>query len=121
MRRRCNDPNQKDYKRYGARGIYIDPRWDSFAVFLADMGEPPSNQHSLDRIDNAGPYSPENCQWATASTQAHNRRNTKLTQAQVDQIRYEYAATTTTQSALAQRFNLSQSHICRILRGEHWQ
>lgn len=75
MRKRCLDPRQKSYKDYGGRGISIDPDWESFAQFFADMGEKPAG-FSLERLNNNGPYAPGNCVWATKLQQARNTRTT---------------------------------------------
>jgi len=73
MRSRCANPNADQWPYYGGRGIKVDPRWDSFENFLADMGERPDGL-SIDRIDNEGDYEPDNCKWSTQNEQMANRR-----------------------------------------------
>jgi hypothetical protein len=86
MRSRCRNPNVKQFKDWGGRGISFDLRWESFEAFLADMGEPASGL-SLDRLDNALGYSKSNCAWRTRAEQNLNKRNC---------VRYEFNGQTKT-------------------------
>lgn len=76
MRRRCEDPTDKDYPRYGGRGISICPEWSrSFQAFRDAMGARPEGT-TLDRIDASKGYEPGNARWALPGVQGRNRRGT---------------------------------------------
>lgn len=95
MIKRCTNPNDNLYHRYGGRGITVCERWASaggFERFMEDMGPCPPGM-TIDRIDNNGPYSPENCRWADRKTQNRNTgRNRTLTINGVSKCLEEWAA-----------------------------
>jgi hypothetical protein len=78
MIRRCSDPSRLDYCYYGKRGIKVDERWKCFDTFVADVGDRPSANHTLDRIDTNGNYTKSNCRWLHKSEQNSNKRNNRL-------------------------------------------
>lgn len=75
---RCCNPNYHSFDRYGGRGITLSDEWKDFATFVRDMGECPSTDMSIDRIDNDRGYERGNCRWATRSQQQRNRRTNRV-------------------------------------------
>lgn len=75
---RCFDTNLPNYHRYGGRGITVCEKWQTFEGFFEDMGERPSDLHSIEREDNDGPYQKSNCCWGTDKQQARNRRSNRI-------------------------------------------
>jgi len=76
MKERCLNPNDAGYKYWGGRGIKVCDSWLKFENFFADMGEKPKDM-TLERKNNDGNYSPDNCKWATYQEQNNNNRTIK--------------------------------------------
>lgn len=92
MRSRCYNRSNPSFRHYGARGITVCQQWlDNYDQFVADMGQAPEGR-SLDRVNNALGYSPENCRWATMKEQLNNqRRNRRLTLGAVTKTASEWS------------------------------
>lgn len=92
MLERINNPNHHAYQQYGGAGLTVFEGWKRYECFLRDMGERPSLLHSIDRIDGAKGYSPENCRWATKKQQSRNMRtNQKMIVDGVERLVVEVA------------------------------
>ena len=118
MRYRCQNPNNKSYERYGARGITVCERWAKFENFYADMGPRPSGR-SLERKKNNDGYSPENCVWGTPSDQQRNKRTSKLTIDLAEEVlgRIEHGEA---RVSVARRMKLSCSYVSELWSGKYW-
>lgn len=75
MIQRCTNPKNRNWHKYGGRGIAVCEAWrHSYQSFIDDMGRRPTDKHSIERVNNGNGYSPENCCWATIDAQANNTR-----------------------------------------------
>jgi hypothetical protein len=113
MKSRCTNPRNKKFKDYGGRGIMVCDKWlNDFSQFIADMGNKPSPNSSIDRIDVNGNYEPSNCRWATSLVQARNKRSHRLVDFNGQKIPLSQACELT-------GINY-RSALCRINAGKHW-
>lgn len=78
MKSRCLNPKSRRFSYYGGRGITVCERWLDFQNFIDDMGNKPTPEHSIERIDVNGNYEPSNCKWVTFTEQQNNKRNTTM-------------------------------------------
>lgn len=112
MKHRCENQNDQSYADYGGRGIAVCEEWRaSFETFLNDMGRRPSDDHSIERIDNNGPYRPSNCRWAVRGEQAKNKRSNH---------RVTHEGVTLTLGEWAKRAGIKQQTLSRRLGSMGW-
>jgi|GEM_PF-1200935 len=78
MLNRCRNKRAPHYNNYGGRGVSVCAEWFEFTSFISDMGECPSGDYSIERVDNEEGYSKQNCKWATRQEQGRNKRNNRL-------------------------------------------
>jgi len=116
---RCTDPTNGRYKDYGGRGITVCSRWLEFENFLSDMGHPP-NGYQINRIDNDGDYMSNNCEWATPSENARNKRTSKLTADDVSVIKHYLLYGSHRNKDIAEMFGVHRNTISGIKRGVIW-
>lgn len=121
MRQRCR-PGNLIAKNYGDRGITVCPEWNTFLPFYNwSVGNGYSPKLSIDRIDNDGNYSPDNCKWSTAAEQGQNRRSTKLTMETASELKWCLLNTHLTHQEIANIYGVSKSTINNIKNRWDWK
>ena len=117
MKSRCYNENNPKYERYGRRGISICDRWNnSFLNFLNDIGKKPNSKSQIDRIDNDGNYTIENCRWVSPAENCQNKSTTKLTREDVIEIR----SSNKTKKELVKKFGINKHHLNSIIARRSW-
>lgn len=109
MIQRCTNPNRPEYNNYGGREIIVCEEWLSFESFLSDMGECPSNNFTLERVNNDSGYNKHNCRWATYSDNLNNKRSS---------VKYTHNGETLTITQWSRRLGCTRGKLFkRIYRG----
>jgi len=109
MRARCNCVKSSGYNKYGARGVKVAERWSNFLLFVEDMGEMPTPQHSIERIDPNGNYEPSNCKWIPLDEQKWNKSSSRIV---------EYKGIRNNLNLWAQEFGVTRESLRRCVVNE---
>ncbi|MCK5607583.1 helix-turn-helix domain-containing protein [Candidatus Pacearchaeota archaeon] len=123
MKARCQNKNYISYHRYGGRGISICKEWldDPQEFFTWGFANGWKRGLEIDRIDNDGGYSPENCRFTTRQQNCNNRSTTKLSYELADTIRKTYRKSGKSQEETAKDFGVSRSTIRRVIKNQIWR
>lgn len=119
MKERCNNKKNKDFHKYGARGIKVCDEWFrayEFVVWALNNGY--QEDLTIDRVDNNKGYSPENCRWATPQVQSQNTRNTFLTPEIIRLIKIDLLTMSGVDVAI--KYGLNRQFISTIKTGKYW-
>ena len=120
IKQRCHNPKNKDYYKYGEKGITVCDRWlNSFVNFLDDMGKRPFPDAQIDRKKNHLGYSPNNCRWVTIEDNNRNKTDTKLSMKKAREIRE--LSHKMKVGELAKMYNVNHGIISNILANKTWK
>lgn len=122
MHYRCYSEQSKSYKNYGGRGIKVCEEWHDLNNFIewGETNRRPTKKHTLDRIDNDGDYTPENCRWATPKQQARNTRANKLNDTIVKDIKRLYKKHNN-QREVARVLGISYKLVYLVVNNKTWE
>ena len=121
MKSRCLNKNRENYQYYGGRGITIYPEWLDFIPFRDwALKNEYREDLTIDRKDINGNYEPSNCQWIPLKENCQKKRTTKLNMQIANEIRKLYKTEKYTQKELAERFNVGQAQISKIIKNDRW-
>lgn len=120
MRQRCANPKHPQFRYYGGKGIKICKRWDSFRLFIKDMGQKPEKSFTLDRINSDKNYSPKNCRWSSKAIQARNRSFCVLNEEKVSKIKI-LNSLKVMRKEIAKIVGCSYATVGDVLKGKTWK
>ena len=120
MMHRCYNKKDGRFCYYGRRGITVCQRWHQCANFIEDMYPTYKKGLQIDRKDNDGGYTKDNCRWITHTEQQRNKSNNKLSIEKVRKIRV-LCSSGTVQKKVAELFGVSPNVICGIAKGRYWK
>jgi hypothetical protein len=120
MKIRCNNPNSKDYKNYGGRGIKICEEWNNMKSFRSwALNNGYKKGLEIDRENNNKGYSPDNCRWVIKKINSRNTRQVKLNEELVKEIKYgKYK--NMKPSEISKEININPTTIYNVLSGKSW-
>jgi predicted DNA-binding protein (UPF0251 family) len=120
MKKRCNNPNHKDYAIYGGKGIRVCRRWLKFENFRDDMLLTYFDGASIERINTSKGYNPVNCKWIPLREQSRNTSRTILSLELIEKLRNRFLAGES-QASMARELNCNKSTIWKAINKKSWR